>query len=786
MDVLKIHKNGFKDLVCITPPGCNLSSLSNIRSSDRGKAPGILTPNGEWVGYPWISQSPDGAELKKWIDWDANIGLRSTFFPAIDIDVYEEDLAEVIEELAISVLGKAPQRIGMPPKRLLIYRTEEPFSKRSLKIETEGNKDSMVEVLGEGQQFVVKGIHPKTNQPYNCNPGLDQIKPENLEQIDGKAIGRFFLVLSRQLLQRNIKIKEFSSSKNSCSNIDQEELKGDPNVIAGALSYIPNDTNYDEWVRVGHAIKASLPDQEGEALKLWSKFSVKWENGHTDQDLIEKKFFSFKPPFKVGSDWILGQARQHGFNDAANDFNDELEVPENNLKKIAPIKYSEIALKWHFVKMHRDNFRFMPEIGSFLYWDRTRWKKDDRGITNFEVEKVCTEKSGEALASIEDRNSAERIATRLASGRTVREVIGLLKSDQQLILSINDSDQDPWKLNTPSGTVDLKSGKISKHDPKDQICKSTSVGPDKSVCINWITFLKQATQNNDELISYLQRLCGYSLTGLITEQMLAFLWGPGGNGKGVFLNTISKILGDYTKQTSSEVFMTSKYDRHPTELADLKGARMVVGSEVEHNSKWNESKIKLITGDDAVSARYMRQDFFTYIPQFTLVISGNQKPQLRNIDDAIKRRMHLIPFTNKPVNVDKDLSEKLKNEWPSILQWMLDGWIDWLEKGLRPPPIVLDATSEYFLQEDKLGNWIEECCEEIPNYFTQTSKLFKSWSQWCEINNERKGSKNSLSRNLGERGYLRSQSSKSKARSRGFMGLKLLVDPSEPELEAIE
>ena len=222
----------------------------------------------------------------------------------------------------------------MPPKRLLIYRTEEPFSKRSLKIETEGNKDSMVEVLGEGQQFVVKGIHPKTNLPYNCNPGLDQIKPENLKQIDGKAIGQFFLVLSRLLLQRNLKIKEFSSSKNSCSNIDQEELKGDPNVIAGALSYIPNDTNYDEWVRVGHAIKASLPDQEGEALKLWSKFSVKWENGHTDQDLIEKKFFSFKPPFKVGSDWILGQARQHGFNDAANDFNDELEVPENNLKKL--------------------------------------------------------------------------------------------------------------------------------------------------------------------------------------------------------------------------------------------------------------------------------------------------------------------------------------------------------------------------------------------------------------------------------------------------------------------
>ncbi len=137
-------------------------------------------------------------------------------------------------------------------------------------------------------------------------------------------------------------------------------------------------------------------------------------------------------------------------------------------------------------------------------------------------------------------------------------------------------------------------------------------------------FLGQTTQGNNELISYLQRLCGYALTGLTTEQMLAFIWGPGGNGKGVFLNTIINILGDYAKLAGSEVFMASRMERHPTELAGLQGGRLVVGSEVEENSRWNESRIKSLTGGDPISARYMRQDFFTFIPQFTLVISWNQ------------------------------------------------------------------------------------------------------------------------------------------------------------------
>ena len=167
--------------------------------------------------------------------------------------------------------------------------------------------------------------------------------------------------------------------------------------------------------------------------------------------------------------------------------------------------------------------------------------------------------------------------------------------------------------------------------------------------------------------------------------------------------------------------MSFRIDHHPIELAGLQGARLVVGSEVEGNSRWNESRIKSLTGGDPISARYMRQDFFTFIPQFTLVISGNQKPHLKNIDDAIRRRMHLIPFMNKPENVDTALSDKLKEEWPRILNWMIEGCLDWQSRGLLPPLVVLDATEEYFHQEDKLGNWIEECCVQSPDHFTSTN-----------------------------------------------------------------
>ena len=773
MDVLKVFNNGFNDLVSVTPPDCEISSMSNIRDEDRGKAPGIPKANGMWAGYSWRKHDPSSSDIEQWLSFKANIGLRSSRFPGIDIDVLDEALAKEIEDVAVYILGLAPRRIGLPPRRLLIYRCNTTFPKMALRFETDAKQEFLVEVLAEGQQYVIYGIHPATRKPYTCEPMLDHLHPDELNVIDEKRINQFFSELGTILTEKGFRLINCHAPKEKHLLIDQKSLKGDPEMITEAIALIPNDTSYDEWIRIGHAIKAAFPENEEQAMELWVGFSQRWLHGETEQNFIEDKFRSFKPPFSIGAEWIYQQARDHGFNTAPVDFSPVEEIVFKAEKNSSPVMYSEMALKWRVVKQHIQNIRFMPEQGKFLFWDGTRWRFDDRGRIPNEVARICSEASAESLKIIKDKRSAESTATRLAGGRTVREVIGLLKTDQEIIMPATEADLDPWKLNTPTGTVDLKSGKLNRNDPKDLICKSTAVGPERIECVNWMGFLKQATQDDQQLIGYLQRLCGYTLTGSTSEQMLAFVWGPGGNGKSVFLNTVTKILGEYATTAGSEVFLASRYERHPTELAGLQGARLVVASEIDETSRWNESRVKSLTGGDPVSARFMRKDFFTFIPQFTLMIFGNHKPQLRSIDDAIRRRMHLVPFTHKPELVDTGLTDKLKGEWPGILQWMIEGCLEYQWHGLDPPPVVLDATEDYFQQEDKLGNWIDECCIKKREEFTTTSELFTNWINWCETNNEYKGTKNSFAKKLVERGFKKGQSPESKSRSRGFYGLNL-------------
>src|SRR5262249_11639365 len=225
---------------------------------------------------------------------------------------------------------------------------------------------------------------------------------------------------------------------------------------------------------------------------------------------------------------------------------------------------------------------------------------------------------------------------------------------------------------------------------------------------------------------------------MTTEHALFFLYGTGANGKSVFIGTISRILGEYQKTAPIETFIASHSDRHPTELAGLRGARLVTAVETEEGRRWAESKIKALTGGDKISARFMRQDFFEYTPQFKLVIAGNHKPGLRSVDEAIRRRFNLIPFTVTipPEERDPKLAEKLEPEWPGILQWMIDGCLEWQRIGLAPPKVVTEATDAYLESEDAVLAWIDECCESKPGAFEPRVKLWGSWAAWAEQNGE--------------------------------------------------
>lgn len=299
----------------------------------------------------------------------------------------------------------------------------------------------------------------------------------------------------------------------------------------------------------------------------------------------------------------------------------------------------------------------------------------------------------------------------------------------------------------------------------------------------WLSFLNKITAGDKELQSFLQRVAGYSLTGVTIEHALFFAYGTGANGKGTFLNTLTGIMGDYAAVATMETFTASQTDRHPTDLAMLRGARLVTAQETEEGRRWAESRIKALTGGDPITARFMRQDFFTYMPQFKLFMAGNHKPALRNVDEAMRRRLNLIPFAVKIPKNERDpvLADKLRAEWPGILQWMIDGCLAWQAEQLAPPSIVTEATDDYFEAEDAVGLWLAECCVSGPYRTEGSTALFKSWKQWADGTGEWPGSQRRFSQALEARGFRPKRLHGGKS---AFEGLSLPIPPSRTEPES--
>jgi putative DNA primase/helicase len=338
-------------------------------------------------------------------------------------------------------------------------------------------------------------------------------------------------------------------------------------------------------------------------------------------------------------------------------------------------------------------------------------------------------------------------------------------------------DRDPLLLGTPAGTVDLRVGTLRSAVQSDYITKQTAVAPAEAPCPLWRRFLSDATRGDALLVRYLRQWCGYCLTGDDREHALLFIFGPGGNGKSVFLNTVSQILGDYATIAAMDTFVAAKGERHPADLAMLRGARLVCVSETEEGRAWAENRIKTLTGGDPISARFLRQDFFTFRPSFKIIIIGNHKPVLRNVDDAVRRRFNIAPFVHRPTVPDKALEEKLEPEHPAILQWMIEGCLDWQQHGLIRPPAVASATLQYFAEEDTLRQWIEDCCEltdNPPHVADTNASLFASWRNWCTAHSEEPGSQKGFSRRLHNLSYLPIKDEHG-IRGRGFMGIKVRV-----------
>lgn len=444
--------------------------------------------------------------------------------------------------------------------------------------------------------------------------------------------------------------------------------------------------------------------------------------------------------------WLNANCRQYPFTELA---------PHQAMEGVAqvatpPSAFSEDALAQQFIALHSGNAKYVKTWGQWMLWQETRWVRDEQdvvkemartllcGIVNSDVGQVMQLALRRRINSIHMVNAVQSIASFSPSCST----------------AMSQWDSDPWLLSTPGGTVDLKTGEVRASRREDLMLQTTTVSPAKTGCPTWLHFLDTVMAGNQGLIDYLQRLTGYALTGLTIEQQLSFFYGTGGNGKGVFLSALRSILGEYATVAPMSTFVEKKNDGHPTDIAGLQSARLVVAQETEEGRRWAESLLKSLTGGDPVKARYMRQDYFEFIPKFKLIFAGNHKPALRSVDEAMRRRMHIVPWTVTIPAEQRDpfLGEKLKAEYPAILQWMIDGCLCWQQYGLAPPPEILEATNEYLEGEDTLSSWLDERCILDTALHAATKEVYQNYVAWCSDAKEFPFSHKRLVSNLASRG----------------------------------
>jgi putative DNA primase/helicase len=411
---------------------------------------------------------------------------------------------------------------------------------------------------------------------------------------------------------------------------------------------------------------------------------------------------------------------------------------------------TEDVVAIEFAERHRGRLLHDHHVGQWFRWTGTHWQIEQTQLAFSEARELARELSAGS-------KPAQRRAVAKASFAGAVERFA--RADRAFAVTSEHWDTDIMLLATPGGTVDLRDGTMRAARPEDWITKITAVAPAPTTeCPRWLRFLDEACGGDQEVITFLRRLCGYALTGSVKEQLLTFVYGGGGNGKSVFVNTVVNAMGDYAVTSAMDTFTASKGDRHPTDLAMLRGARLVSAVETEDGRAWAEARIKALTGGDRIAARYMRQDFFSFTPTFTLVIVGNHAPSLRNVNDAMRRRFAIVPFVNRPQKPDRDLESKLRDEWPGILRWMIDGCVEWQREGLRMPAAVQAATDEYLAEQDLFSRWVEERCEDIPSGVgqkgTASRLLYEDWAKFSHGAGEEPGTQKQFAEMMRHRDWL--------------------------------
>ena len=390
-----------------------------------------------------------------------------------------------------------------------------------------------------------------------------------------------------------------------------------------------------------------------------------------------------------------------------------------------------------FAACYGDRVRYDHKRKQWFIYDGAIWRPDLTGEVK-RLAKDCARRRQEAALSIEGEEKRKKHidwGIKSESEARIESALRLARAEPGIADNGESWDTDTKLLGVKNGILDLRTGELRKGRPEDRVTKMVPLNYDPlAKCPTWIQYLLTVLCDNTALKDYLQRLIGYTLSGETCEQILAILYGKGANGKSVLLNVLAFVLGPYAANTPFNTFELSGRNSIPADLAALQGVRLVTASEVNDGTRFNEARIKAITGQDEITARFMHQNFFTYQPQFTLWLAVNHLPIVRDSSTSFWRRVHVIPFnrTFTPQNMDKDLSRKLKKEASGILEWAVQGFLKWQKQGLQPPREVNCATRAYQCDSDTIQQFIDACCDQGSGLQVKARPLYERYRTWCD------------------------------------------------------
>lgn len=435
-----------------------------------------------------------------------------------------------------------------------------------------------------------------------------------------------------------------------------------------------------------------------------------------------------------------------------------------------------------FLKAYRDCVRFVFPWGKWLVWDGTRWQIDDGGA----VMRLAMAVADYVWMDAKDCLTKEVVDFAVSTSGHGKLTSMLKLAAADVAVAVDELDKNPWLLNCPNGTVDLRTGKLRPHRREDLITTlcPTNYNPEAG-SYNWDQFLGSVFGGHDQTIAFLQRFAGYCLTGDVSEQVMVVAYGVGSNGKSTLLNALQTTLGtDYTSAAPPGLLMEKKTEAHPTELARLLGKRLVIEQESNAGAKLAEATVKALTGGDRISARRMREDFWDFDPTHKFIFATNHKPKIKGTDHAIWRRVLLVPFTQKfwnpakgetgpdELKQDKGLPAKLAAECEGILAWAVRGCLEWQCGGLQVPDSILAATEDYRTEQNTLGRFVAECCLVGPAFKVKFSSFFASLETWCNESGDNLPSRKLVGQWLKDNGFEDKQSG-----VRWYLGIAL--NPNE-------